>query len=122
MQKEQKFVIFSMIIIFLLIILSLLSFRRSGYVTLRWINWSRFNLFRFFSSPTTTTTLPTGLINDENYVQNQINAFLKNNPNADESYARDVVYRDIARTEKNVKICYMIKDEYLKTSCHNAVV
>ena len=62
------------------------------------------------------------LINDENYVRTQMNAFLKNNPNANENYARDVVYRNIASIEKNPEICLKINDEYLKKSCYNAVV
>ena len=64
----------------------------------------------------------TSLIDNEEYVRNKINDFLKINPNANENYARDVVYRDIAREEKNSAICDKINDGYLKQSCYNAVI
>jgi len=82
---------------------------------------------------TTTSTMPgttittavqglqNSLINDENYVQGKINAYLKDNPRATEDYARDVVYLDIARAEKNAAICDKIKDSEIKYFCSNAV-
>jgi hypothetical protein len=65
--------------------------------------------------------LPSSLINDNNYVQNKTNAFLQNNPKANENYARDVVYYDIARIEKKRGICEKINNDYLKRSCYNSV-
>ena len=125
MKKEQKkyLFIFFIVLLLLLIVSTFISFKRSGFFTL-----GRLQLpsFRSYFKPVTRvpqkTTLPTSLINDNNYIQNKINSFLKNNPNADENYARDVVYRDIARIEKKPEICDQIKNEYLKKSCYNAVV
>ncbi len=125
MKKDNnRYLLIPIIVLLLIIISTFFSFRRSGFVTFRWTDLSKFNIFRLFfkSSSTEKTTLSNSLINDENHVQNQINNFLKNNPNADETYARDVIYRDIARKEKNPAICAQIKDEYLKKSCQNAVV
>lgn len=67
------------------------------------------------------TPKKSSLIYDENYIRDQINEYLKNNPTANESYARDVVYRDIARIEKNAEICEKIENEDIKFSCYNAV-
>jgi hypothetical protein len=69
----------------------------------------------------TTMQTPNSLIDDENYVQGKINDYLKDNPRATEDYARDVVYLDIARAEKNAAICDKIKDSELKYFCSNAV-
>ena len=121
MSKEQKryLLVIPIVLLFLLIVSTLFSFRRSGFVTLRWFNWQ--SLFNIFSRlpKTTTTTLPASLINDEQHVQDKMNAFLKNNPNANENYARDVVYHDIAIEEKNQSICEQIKSESLKKDCNN---
>jgi hypothetical protein len=127
MKKEQKkyLAILFLVLLFLFVISTLVSFRRSGFFTLRWIRWPWSKPSSNVSTTTTTipkTISPSSLINDKNYIQNKINSFLKNNPNADENYARDVVYRDIARIEKKPAICDQIKNEYLKKSCYNAVV
>ena len=64
--------------------------------------------------------IPKSLVNDENYVQEKMNEYLENNPNADEDYARDAVYLNIAREQKNPEICDKIKDSELKYFCSNA--
>lgn len=59
------------------------------------------------------------LIYNETYVQERINDFLRDNPTASESYARDVVYHEIAIAEKNSTICEKITTEWLKQDCYN---
>ncbi len=103
MQKESKPIIFYVIIVILVIFLIFFFTRRSSLVP--------YNV-------ETTTTLLTGSINDEEYIQNQIKNFLQSNPTANETYARDVVYWDIAKKEKNSNICDMIKTESVKQSCY----
>jgi hypothetical protein len=123
MKEEQKryLLIIPIILLFLIIVSTFFSFRRSGYFSLRWFNWMSI----FSKKPTTTTTttttttLPKSLASDNNYVQNKVNSFLKNNPNANESYATDVVYHDVAIKEKNSSICENIKTEWLKKDCYN---
>ena len=60
------------------------------------------------------------LVNDENYVQEKMNEYLKDNPNAEEDYARDAVYLNIAREEKNPEVCDKIKDSEFKIICLDA--
>jgi hypothetical protein len=68
-----------------------------------------FNLFQFKKS----------LIYNKEYVKNKMEEFLKDNPKANESYAKDVVYHDIAIAEKNSAICEKIKTEWLREDCYN---
>ncbi len=116
MEKEN---LFYFILIFVVIITIFVFITRQGFYP-----------FKKPSEPSTvettipgieTTTVSDSLIDDEAYVQNKMNSFWEKNPNADESYVRDVVYRDIARAEKNPEICELIQDDYLKRSCYNAV-
>ena len=124
-RKKNHLITFSIILITLLI-LAFISFKYSGLVTLKWVNLSNFNplniFLRFIRPTTTATTVPTSLINDKNYLQNEINSFLKNNPTANENYARDVIYRNVARKEKKLSICEKINNEDIKKSCYNAVI
>jgi predicted Holliday junction resolvase-like endonuclease len=55
----------------------------------------------------------------EQEIQERTKNFLENNPNANESYARDVAYHDLAIDEKNSKLCEKINTEWLKEDCLN---
>jgi uncharacterized protein (UPF0333 family) len=73
------------------------------------IIYSHFNPFQFKKS----------LSYDEGYVKNKMYEFLKDNPKANESYAKEVVYHGIAIAEKNSAICDKIKTEWLREDCYN---
>jgi len=55
----------------------------------------------------------------EQEIQERTKNFLENNPNANESYARDVAYHDLAIDEKNSNLCEKISNEQLKEDCLN---
>jgi len=59
------------------------------------------------------------LITNKTYIRNRVNSFLNDNPKANESYAEDVVYHDIAISEKNSTICSLINTKWLKEDCYN---
>jgi sensor domain CHASE-containing protein len=60
------------------------------------------------------------LIENDTYVQEKVDTYLENNPSAEEEYARDVQYLNIAREEKNPAICDKINDSEIRYFCTNA--
>jgi hypothetical protein len=55
----------------------------------------------------------------EQEIQERTKNFLENNPNANESYARDVAYHDLAIEKKDSNLCEKISNEQLKEDCLN---
>ncbi|MGC8812682.1 MAG: hypothetical protein ACP5O8_03825 [Candidatus Aenigmatarchaeota archaeon] len=57
--------------------------------------------------------------NYETEIQERTKEFLKDNPNADESYARDVALHDLAIERKDSILCGKIVTNWLKEDCLN---
>jgi uncharacterized protein YneF (UPF0154 family) len=57
--------------------------------------------------------------NYEQEIQEEIKKFLEDNPKANESYARDVAYHDLAIEKKDSSLCEKINIEWLKEDCLN---
>jgi hypothetical protein len=77
------------------------------------------SIYFYFGKPKVSEKKKESLIYDETFIKSKIDKFLEDNPNANESYARDVVYHDIAIAEKNSSTCEEIKTEWLKQDCYN---
>jgi poly-D-alanine transfer protein DltD len=57
--------------------------------------------------------------NYEQEIQEKVKKFLEDNPNANESYARDVAYHDLAIEKKDSSLCGKISTGLLKEDCLN---